>query len=208
MDLIRKYFPGLLPQMYEQLDEFQELIRGWNRKINLVSRKDIQFLSERHILHSLSIAKVFPFPPKSTILDVGTGGGFPGIPLAILYPESRFMLIDSIGKKINVVHSICSELKLDNIHTSNTRIENYFEEYDFVIARAVTNLPRFNSWVSKNYIKGLIYLKGGDLEEETGPLPNARVINISDFFKEEFFETKKIVYVPKYAGNGPHSGST
>ncbi|MBL7110804.1 MAG: 16S rRNA (guanine(527)-N(7))-methyltransferase RsmG [Bacteroidales bacterium] len=197
MNLIRKYFPDLSAQMYRQLDDFQDLIREWNEKINLISRKDVQFLTERHILHSLSIAKVFPFPEQSRILDVGTGGGFPGIPLAILYPESRFKLIDSIGKKINVVNSICSELKLDNVNTSNTRIENYFEEYDFVVARAVTNLPRFHSWVRKNYLKGLIYLKGGDLEKETGPLPSARIINISDLFEEEFFETKKIVYIPK-----------
>ena len=197
MELIKKYFPDLSPQMYLQLDKFQDLISGWNNKINLISRKDVQFLTERHTLHSLSIAKVFPFPEQTRILDVGTGGGFPGIPLAILYPESRFMLMDSIGKKINAVQSICSVLKLVNVKTSNTRIENYFEEYDFVVARAVTNLPRFHSWVSKNYSKGLIYLKGGDLDEETEPLPSARIINISDFFEEEFFKTKKIVYVPK-----------
>ena len=197
MNIIRKYFPDLSPQMHEQLDQFHELIRSWNDKINLISRKDTQFLTERHILHSLAIAKAFPFPEQTRILDVGTGGGLPGIPLAILHPESRFMLMDSIGKKIIAVHSICSDLNLGNVSTSNTRIENYFEEYDFVVARAVTNLPRFNSWASKNYTKGLIYLKGGDLDEETKSLPSTRIINISEFFEEEFFEAKKIVYIPK-----------
>jgi 16S rRNA (guanine527-N7)-methyltransferase len=198
MDLIKKYFPVLSQQQYAKLDQFHDLILAWNEKINLVSRKDIQFLEERHILHSLAIARAFSFPPHSNILDVGTGGGFPGIPLAILHPGSRFMLIDSIGKKIHAVHSICSDLKLDNVHTSNTRIENYFEEYDYVVARAVTNLSRFHSWVRKNYTKGLIYLKGGDLENDFGKFHPARIINISDFFSEEFFATKKILFIPKH----------
>jgi len=204
MELIRKYFPGLDHQKKSRYSQLFDLYRYWNEKINVISRKDIDHLYERHILHSLSIAKSFHFKNGTNFLDVGTGGGFPGIPLAIFYPNCTFTLIDSISKKMKVVDSIIEHLQLNNTRTITSRIENFEEKYNFIVARAVTNLPVFMNWVSKNIDdqrinnmeNGVIYLKGGDLSNEIRPYKNARIIPISDFFSEKFFRTKKIVYIP------------
>lgn len=179
------------------------LYREWNEKINLISRKDIDGLYERHILHSLSIAKVIQFVPGTRILDVGTGGGFPGIPLAILFPDAHFTLNDSIAKKIKVVKEISASLGLQNVDTLNSRAEEGKEKYDFIVSRAVTTFPQFYLWVkgkifqqNKNYIpNGILYLKGGELEEELMNFKNrVKVFELKEFFREEFFETKKIIY--------------
>lgn len=183
----------------------EPLYRDWNEKINVISRKDIDNLYVNHILHSLSLAKAVSFLPGARILDVGTGGGFPGIPLAILFPETRFDLVDSIGKKITVVNNVAAALGLKNVHASQVRAELLREEYDFIVSRAVTRLKEFYYWVNKNVKKhsshslynGILYLKGGDLDEEMAELKKPyQFFNISDYFQEEFFLTKKIVYVP------------
>jgi 16S rRNA (guanine527-N7)-methyltransferase len=204
MDLIRKYFPELNPGQYYKFERLGHLYSEWNRKINVISRKDIAYFYERHLLHSLAIAKAFQFPAGSAILDVGTGGGLPGIPMAIYFPGCSFTLIDSIGKKINVVREIITELGLINVTALQVRAEDYNEKFHYIVARAVTDLKTFMKWVSKNidqdYIKdpgnGVIYLKGGDLAEEVKPYRNARIYNIADFFEEEFFVTKKLIYIP------------
>jgi len=204
MNLIRKYFPELTPVQISQLEKLEELYLSWNKKINVISRKDITHLYERHILHSLAIAKAFSFKPDTAILDVGTGGGFPGIPLAVYFPSCSFTLIDSAGKKIIVVRAICDALKLKNTRSIHIRVEHYQEKFNFVVARAVTDMHTFMKWVSKNIDEkqltglknGIIYLKGGDLHKELTPLKTAQVINISQFFKEDFFQTKKIIYIP------------
>lgn len=205
MEIILKYFPELTSRQKEQFIQFNELVCLWNEKINLVSRKDTSFLFEKHILHSLSIAKLIQFKSDTKILDVGTGGGFPGIPLAILFPESDFLLVDSIAKKIMVVEDIIHQLKLNNCRARNTRVENLTGKYDFIISRAVAAFPVFHAWVTgkisqenKNSIKnGIIYLKGGDTKQEMQSFyPHYKQLELSTFFSEEFFDTKKIIYLP------------
>ncbi len=205
MELILKYFSGLSEEQLEQLGRLEALYTDWNTKINLISRKDISEFYERHVLHSLGIAKLIRFKAGTSILDVGTGGGFPGIPLAILFPEVRFYLVDSIGKKIKVVNSVAEELNLRNVRAEQIRAEQINEKFDFVVSRAVTRLPEFVPWVQKNIAKkqmnafpnGIIYLKGGDLTEELKPFrKRVFVQNLSAYFEEEFFETKKVVHLP------------
>jgi 16S rRNA (guanine527-N7)-methyltransferase len=202
---ILKYFPNLNPEQILSFEKMDSLYRDWNAKINLISRKDIDSLYEKHILHSLSIAKIIDFRPGTKILDVGTGGGFPGIPLAILFPTSQFVLIDSIGKKIKVVLSVAEDLELKNVTAIHGRVEDVKEEFDFVISRAVTAFPEFVEMVKKNVSRkaqnalpnGIIYLKGGDIEEEIKKYKrNIEVTEIANFFNESFFETKKVLYLP------------
>ena len=202
---ILKYFPLLTPEQVTRFEKMGPLYRDWNVKINVISRKDIDSLYERHILHALAIAKIIRFTPGTSILDVGTGGGFPGIPLAILFPECRFVLIDSIGKKINVVMAVAKELDLNNIIAIHTRVQEVKREFDFVISRAVTAFPDFVELVKKNVARqqhnarpnGIIYLKGGDFQEEIKNFNKSiEVIQISDFFSEPYFETKKVIYLP------------
>lgn len=205
MDLLLKYFPGLTERQKEQFAAMPALYAEWNDKINVVSRKDINNLYERHVIHSLGIAKVQAFRPGSSVMDVGTGGGFPGIPLAVLFPETSFHLVDSIGKKIKVVENVASSLGLQNVRAEQIRAEQVAGTYDFIVSRAVTELPAFVKWVRSKISphsahelrNGILYLKGGDLAEELrafGSKP--KIYNLSDFFSEEFFETKKVVYLP------------
>lgn len=203
-EIISNYFPQLSPHQLRQFHRLEELYRFWNEKINLISRKDIEHLTERHILHSLSIAKVIGFKPGTKILDIGTGGGFPGIPLAIMFPDAQFHLVDSIGKKIKVVKELIQSLELKNARAENARVEELKQQFDFAVCRAVAPVPELLHWMRGKIIKknfnrlanGLLCFKGGDLREELKSVKNRMVIyNISDFFKEEFFETKKIVYV-------------
>ncbi|CAN1499453.1 GidB Predicted S-adenosylmethionine-dependent methyltransferase involved in bacterial cell division [Flavobacteriaceae bacterium] len=204
MDEIIKYFPNLSDNQKEQFQKLDFLYHDWNEKINVISRKDIDSLYTKHILHSLAIAKVNTFEPGTYVLDVGTGGGFPGIPLAILFPETRFFLIDIIAKKIKVVQAVAEALELKNVKAEQLRAENVKGDFDFIVSRAVTNMPDFVSWVrtkikkqSKHELKnGILYLKGGDLTEELKDFPKATEYNISDFFEDEFFETKKVVHLP------------
>lgn len=205
MDIILKYFPGLTQEQRNQFSQLEALYTDWNSKINVISRKDMDEFYERHVLHSLGIAKLIRFVPGTKILDVGTGGGFPGIPLAILYPEVNFLLVDSIGKKIKVVKSVAEELNLKNVKAEQIRAEQLNEKYDFVVSRAVTKLPEFVPWVQKNIAKkqmnalpnGILYLKGGDLTEELKPFRKTVFVQeLSSFFTEEFFETKKVVHLP------------
>lgn len=183
----------------------QPLYKEWNDKINVISRKDIDNLYVNHVLHSLAIAKITPFKPGARVLDVGTGGGFPGIPLAILFPETQFHLVDSIGKKITVVKNVASGLGLNNVTAEQIRAEQVKGEYDFIVSRAVTRLKEFYSWVNKkvkedsihSLYNGILYLKGGDLDEEMAELKKPhQIFTLHNYFKEEFFETKKVVYVP------------
>ena len=202
MDIILKYFPELSSDKIEKFKQLEALYIYWNQKINVISRKNINELYINHVLHSLAIAKIINFKNKTNILDVGTGGGFPGIPLAILFPDCNFTLVDSIAKKIHVVDSIVDSLKLDNISTSISRVESLNTKYDFIVSRAVTNMPKFMNLTKGRIIKGghnslsngIIYLKGGNLSEELKNIKN-QIYNISDYFEEDFFETKKIVYV-------------
>lgn len=204
-DIIFNYFPGLTALQQEQFEKLYPLYKEWNEKINVVSRKDIDNLYVNHVLHSLGIAKVMAFQPGAAVLDVGTGGGFPGIPLAILFPQTQFHLVDSIGKKITVVNQVASGLGLKNVSGEQIRAELVKKEYDFIVSRAVTRLKEFYGWVHKKVKKvsvhpldnGILYLKGGDLEEELAELKRIhQVYNLADYFKEEFFETKKVVFVP------------
>ncbi len=204
MDLLLHYFPDLSPQQLAQFKQLQPLYGEWNEKINVISRKDIEQLYERHVLHSLGIAKVISFKPDTSILDVGTGGGFPGIPLAILFPECHFHLVDSIGKKIKVVQEIASALGLKNVKAEQNRVEKLEDSYDFVVSRAVTHLKELHSWVRykinkpyNNTLKnGILALKGGDLTEELHEAKlKHKIYPLSAYFDEEFFETKKVVYV-------------
>lgn len=204
MTEILKYFPNLTPKQIEQFEKLEELYKDWNSKINVISRKDIDQLYTKHVLHSLGIAKVIDFKPGSTILDVGTGGGFPGIPLAILFPEVNFYLIDVIAKKIRVVNAVAEGLGLENVRAEQIRAANVDEKFDFIVSRAVTNMTDFVSWVRKKVKKenaheirnGILYLKGGDLTEELALFTSAQQIDLADYYKEEFFETKKVVYLP------------
>ncbi|MBL0735518.1 16S rRNA (guanine(527)-N(7))-methyltransferase RsmG [Flavobacterium sp. GN10] len=204
MDEILKYFPNLTDLQIEQFQKLDFLYHDWNEKINVISRKDIDSLYTKHILHSLGIAKVMKFEPGATVLDVGTGGGFPGIPLAILFPETRFYLIDVIAKKIKVVQGVADALELKNVKAEQKRAELVKGDFDFIVSRAVTNMPDFVSWIKdkikkqhKHLLKnGILYLKGGDLTEELKDFPNATLYDLADFFEDEFFETKKVVHLP------------
>ena len=207
MKLILKYFPDLTDNQKRQFEMLEPLYKEWNEQINVVSRKDIDELYTKHILHSLAIAKLIEFKPNSKVLDVGTGGGFPGIPLAILFPKTQFYLVDSIGKKIKVVKEVANAIILTNLEADHTRVETVKFKYDFIVSRAVTNLPRFNNWIrgkfnttSRHKLKnGLLYLKGGDLTEELKEAGRKyEIFDIPDYFEEDFFETKKIVYIKAF----------
>ena len=204
MELILKYFPDLTETQIEQFAKLYDLYVDWNSKINVISRKDIEELYTRHVLHSLGIAKVMQFNPGATILDVGTGGGFPGIPLAILFPETNFYLIDVIAKKIKVVNEVAKGLGLQNVKAEQKRAELVTDEFDFIVSRAVTNMPDFVKWVKDKTKKnsthemknGILYLKGGDLAEELADYKTVQLFDLPQFFEEDFFETKKVVYLP------------
>lgn len=204
MDIVEKYFTGLSDKQVEQFRQLEGLYREWNEKINVISRKDIDALSVHHVLHSLAIAKVISFKGGTKVLDVGTGGGFPGIPLAIMFPEVDFFLVDSIGKKIKVVEGVAGALGLKNVTARQVRVETMKEKFDFIVSRAVTAFPAFVS-LTRNRIRessfndlanGILYLKGGDFEEEIKDFRNrVSIYNIPDFFEEEFFETQKLIYM-------------
>ncbi|MCD4680480.1 MAG: 16S rRNA (guanine(527)-N(7))-methyltransferase RsmG [Bacteroidales bacterium] len=204
MQAIKKYFPDLSSLQYEQLGNLGSLYSEWNTRINVISRKDIENLYEHHVLHSLAIAKVIQFKKDSSIMDAGTGGGFPGIPLAIIFPDSNFHLIDSVRKKIKVVQSIYTELKLKNIIAQQYRIEEVNNKFDFIISRAVTSLPLFHTYVKNKIAKksfndipnGILYLKGGDFKDEIKKLNKKHSIyELHDFFNEEYFQTKKLIHI-------------
>jgi 16S rRNA (guanine527-N7)-methyltransferase len=204
-DIITKYFPALTQRQQDQIAALFDLYSDWNEKINVISRKDIDNLYINHVLHSLGIAKVMEFKAGASVLDVGTGGGFPGIPLAILFPETSFHLVDSIGKKITVVQAVADSLGLKNVRAEQIRAEQIKGEYDFIVSRAVTRLKEFHGWIHRKVKaksvhpldNGILYLKGGDLDEELAELKRLhQVYDLPDYFKEEFFETKKVVYVP------------
>ncbi|MEZ4858653.1 MAG: 16S rRNA (guanine(527)-N(7))-methyltransferase RsmG [Flavobacteriaceae bacterium] len=210
MNLLLTYFPNLTTIQIERFSKLYDLYFDWNSKINVVSRKDIDELYLRHVLHSLGIAKVVSFKDGAKILDVGTGGGFPGIPLAILFPDVHFYLVDSIGKKIKVVEEVKDALGLENVTTFNARAETVTGTFDFIVSRAVTRMDEFTSWVKFKIAKksnhdlknGILYLKGGDLTDELSSFPKAIIFNLKDYFNEDFFETKRVVYVPlKYKKN-------
>ena len=204
MELIKKYFPELTAVQISQFEAMKGLYEEWNAAINVISRKDMEHLYERHILHALGIAKVIRFAPGTTILDVGTGGGFPGIPLAVLFPEVNFHLIDSIGKKIKVVKAVTEALSLTNVTSAQVRVEDVPEKFDFVVSRAVTAMPEFLYWVRKNITKrklnplhnGVLYLKGGDLTEELNRTPSKhQIYHLGRYFDESYFETKSVVHL-------------
>ncbi|MDD2962401.1 MAG: 16S rRNA (guanine(527)-N(7))-methyltransferase RsmG [Bacteroidales bacterium] len=204
MEIITKYFPTLTPVQLHQFAQLQQLYTDWNTKINVVSRKDIENLYLHHVLHSLSIARIIRFQPGTYVLDVGTGGGFPGIPLAIFFPEVQFTLIDSIGKKIKVVEAVSQTLGLDNVEPRWSRVQDVKQKFDFVVSRAVTRLPDFWEWVkgvirrdSINHLRnGVLYIKGGDMEQELQELNrHYHVYHLTNYFYEEFFETKAVVHI-------------
>ncbi len=204
MELIKKYFNSLTEDQLCQFEQLEGLYKEWNAQINVISRKDIDELYLRHVLHSLGIAKVQVFKSGSRILDVGTGGGFPGIPLAILFPDSNFHLVDSIGKKIKVVTAVSEALGLKNVKATHGRAEKIKGEFDFIVSRAVTNMDDFVKWTRKKVTKkqqhelsnGILYLKGGDLTEELVNFPKATLYKLTNYFSEDFFETKKVVHIP------------
>ena len=204
MELVLKYFQDLTEIQQEQFKRLYDLYLEWNSQINVISRKDIEELYLRHVLHSLGIIKVVQFKAGTKIMDVGTGGGFPGIPLAIMYPECSFHLVDSINKKLKVVNGITEDLGLTNVKTSHARVEAIDDNYDFIVSRAVTAMPMFVSWVKRKITKksnhelknGILYLKGGDLTEELKSFPKATLYNLKDYFEEDFFDTKKVVHLP------------
>lgn len=206
MKNLLRYFPDLSETQQEQFAQLPKLYAEWNDKINVISRKDIENLLERHVIHSLGIAKVQAFKPGTQVLDVGTGGGFPGIPLAILYPESEFLLVDSIGKKIKVVNEVASALGLTNVRGEHMRAEQVEGNFHFVVSRAVTRLASFYPWVKDKFKKqsnhqhknGILYLKGGDLSDELkeSKLKRIKSYALSEYFQEEFFETKQVIYIP------------
>lgn len=205
MDLILKYFPELTEQQKERFAALPELYADWNSKINVISRKDMDNFVEHHVLHSLAIARVLRFKSMADVMDVGTGGGFPGIPLAIMFPDTNFYLVDSIGKKIKVVQSVAEQLQLTNVRAEQIRAEQVKGDFDFIVSRAVTDLSQFVGWVKgkvsdSQYHKlrnGILYLKGGDLDEELAPFrKKVQLFDISDFFEEPYFETKKVIYLP------------
>tara|TARA_R100001377_G_scaffold76426_1_gene53321 strand:+ start:140 stop:769 length:630 start_codon:yes stop_codon:yes gene_type:complete len=209
MELILKYFPNLTDDQIAKFTLLETLYQDWNLKINVVSRKDIDELYLRHVLHALAIAKVIEFKPGTKLMDVGTGGGFPGIPLAILFPECSFHLVDSIAKKLKVVDEVVAGLELTNVKTTHTRVEDIKDTYDFIISRAVAAMPTFVHWIKGRVAKkqnhdlknGILYLKGGDLSEELQDYRTATIYNISDFYSEAFFDTKKVVHLPiKFKG--------
>ncbi|MFL9838880.1 16S rRNA (guanine(527)-N(7))-methyltransferase RsmG [Flavobacterium sp. ST-75] len=203
MEEIVRYFPDLTERQKEQFAQLEELYTDWNSKINVISRKDIESLYTKHVLHSLGIAKVMEFKPGAKVMDVGTGGGFPGIPLAILFPETQFYLIDVIAKKIKVVNGVAEALGLTNVKAEQMRAEKVNEEFDFIVSRAVTNMSDFVKWVRGKVKKdqnhdlpnGILYLKGGDLTEELSVFQRTTIYNLSDYFDDEFFETKKVVHL-------------
>lgn len=194
MELIEHYFPNLSERQKQQIDQLLPLYTTWNEKINVISRKDIDNFYERHVLHSLAIAKVISFEAGDTVLDIGTGGGFPGIPLAILFPQTQFILVDSIGKKITVVAEIAKALELKNVHAKVDRAEHIRQPVDYIVTRAVARMEDLLRWSKNKHPKKIIALKGGDLKEELSDIKrNIRLVAISDFFKGDFFETKKLV---------------
>lgn len=203
-DIVFKYFHNFSEEQQQQFNNLEHLYQDWNQKINVVSRKDIDELYLRHVLHSLAIARVISFLPGSEVLDVGTGGGFPGIPLAIAFPETHFTLVDAIGKKIKVVEEVVAGLGLKNVTTRHSRVEELDGEFDFIVSRAVAAMPTFIYWVrgkikkkSRHTIKnGILYLKGGDLTEELKDYKTVQVYDLKQYFEEGFFETKKLVYLP------------
>jgi len=204
MELILKYFPDLTENQIQQFEALEGLYKDWNSKINVISRKDIDELYLKHVLHSLGIAKVINFEAGSSILDVGTGGGFPGVPLAILFPNCQFYLVDSINKKLKVINAVCEAIELANVKTTHSRVEAINGTYDFIVSRAVTTMPEFTTWVKgrisktqKNEFKnGILYLKGGDLSEELKQYKTVKAFLLSDYFEESFFETKKVIHLP------------
>lgn len=209
IEIIIKYFPNLTEEQKEQFKLLESLYQDWNQKINVVSRKDIDELYLRHVLHSLGIAKILEFQAGSTVLDVGTGGGFPGVPLAILFPDTHFTLVDSIGKKIKVVEEVVEGLGITNVTAINSRVEEIKGQFDFIVSRAVAAMPTFTFWVKGKIKKqsshdrrnGILYLKGGDLSDELKDYKTAQIFDLPDYFKEDFFETKKVVYLPlKFKG--------
>lgn len=204
MTEINKFFPKLNQEKKEKYNKLIQLYKYWNSKVNIISRKDIDNLEVNHILHSLSIVKIVRFKDSTLVMDVGTGGGLPGIPLAIFFPKVNFTLIDSIGKKIKVVKSICSELSINNVNAVNDRVENHFDHYDFVLSRAVTRMDKFYKLVNKNFrskssnkIKnGIISLKGGTLSEELKDFNEKKIYDVNKYFNHEYFQTKKIIHIP------------
>ena len=206
MELILQYFPNLTSSQVDSFAALFRLYNEWNERINVISRKDMENFYERHVLHSLGIAKVLSFQQGTKVMDIGTGGGFPGIPLAILFPETNFLLIDSIGKKIKVVNEVVQAIDLKNVRAIQSRAEDVNEQFDFVVCRAVIALPAFLVWSMKNIRKGnsnqlengILYLKGGELQNELAPIKQpVRIFDLSQYFEEEFFKTKKVVYIKK-----------